>query len=120
VVFARVAARVLGQEAKTLGEDQQIRLTHPLLRGRLASWLGFDYGPVALRGGRGTIHQTQIYRSGGRETSFAPSYRFITDLGERCVRTSLAGGPSDRRFSGRYTTGIADWLEGRFKTLQPS
>jgi penicillin amidase len=118
VVFARVAAQVLDGEVKTLGEHQQIRLTHLLLGGRLPAWLGFDYGPVALPGGRGTIHQTQIYRSGGRETSFAPSYRFVTDLGQSSVRSCLAGGPSDRRFSGLYTTGVKEWAKGQFKVVR--
>jgi penicillin amidase len=82
--------------------------------------LGFDYGPVGLRGGRATIHQGQLYRSGGRQTSFAPSYRLVTDLGTREARTCLAGGPSDRRFSRWYTHGVEDWLAGRFKTLTPT
>jgi len=81
-----------------------------LVGGRLPRWAGFDRGPVPLRGGRGTIHQGQIYRSGGRQTSFAPSYRLVTDLAESAVYTCLAGGPSDRRFSRWYASGIADWL----------
>lgn len=94
-------------------------MTHPLFGGRLPAALGFDYGPIELRGGRATIHQGQVYRSGGRETSFAPSYRLVTEFSEDVAHTCLAGGPSDRRFSGWYTTGIEDWLSGRFKELGP-
>jgi penicillin amidase len=119
-VFSRVAKRVLGGDVKRWGEHQQFRMKHVLLGDRLPSWLGFNYGPVALRGSRATIHQGQVYRSGGRETSFAPSYRLVTDLGESAARTCLAGGPSDRRFSLWYTTGIPDWIAGRFKTLEPT
>jgi penicillin amidase len=118
-VFSRVAERVLRGEVKKWGDHQQFRMKHLLLGDRLPSWLGFNYGPVALRGSRATIHQGQVYRSGGRETSFAPSYRLVTELGESAARTCLAGGPSDRRFSLWYTTGIPDWVAGRFKTLRP-
>jgi penicillin amidase len=118
-VYGRVAARVLTEPAGTWGERQQLVMKHVLLGGRLPRWVGFDHGPVPLRGGRGTIHQGQIYRAGGRQTSFAPSYRLVTDLAEAAAYTCLAGGPSDRRFSRWYATGIADWVAGRFKRLTP-
>jgi penicillin amidase len=95
-------------------------MRHLLLGGKLPAWLGFDHGPVPLRGNRATIHQGQIYRSGGRETSFAPSYRLVTDFGEPAAHTTLAGGPSDRRFSRWYTSGVEDWAAGRFKVLRPA
>jgi penicillin amidase len=115
--FACVAAQALATEIRTWGDAQQLVMRHLVLGGRLPRWLGFDHGPIALAGGRGTIHQGQIYRSGGRETSFAPSYRFVTDLGEDSARTCLAGGPSDRRFSRWYISGVDDWRRGRFKTV---
>lgn len=117
--FARVAAEALATPMRTLGDEQRLDLRHLILGGRLPRWLGFDRGPIPLRGGRGTIHQGQIYRSGGRETSFAPSFRLVTDLGERTIRTCLAGGPSDRRFSRWYASGLDDWRHGRFKTVGP-
>ena len=79
--------------------------------------MGFNHGPVTLRGGRATIHQGQIFRVAGRETNWSPSYRFITDLAQPTTRTTLAGGPSDRRFSRSYASDVADWVAGRFKTL---
>jgi len=85
----------------------------------LPRWLGFDYGPVALRGGRATIHQGQIYRSGGRQTSFAPSYRLVTELSEAAAHTCLAGGPSDRRFSRWYTSDLPRWRRYEYKRLGP-
>ena len=118
-VYRRVAERVLTHPAGTWAERQQLMMKHLLLGGRLPRWAGFDRGPVPLRGSRGTIHQGQIYRSGGRETSFAPSYRLVIDLAESAAYTCLAGGSSDRRFSRWYATGIADWVAGRFKRLTP-
>lgn len=118
-IFTRVIARSLDGPLTTWGSEQRVMMKHLLLGGRLPIWTGFDRGPIALRGNRATIHQGQVYRSGGRATSFAPSYRMVTDFAETSVRTSLAGGPSDRRFSPWYTSEVDDWLAGRFKTLRP-
>jgi penicillin amidase len=118
-IFARVLARSLDGPFTTWGSEQRVMMKHLMLGGKLPAWVGFDRGPVPLRGNRATIHQGQVYRSGGRVTSFAPSFRFVTDFGATTIRTCLAGGPSDRRFSPWYTSGIDDWLAGRFKTLQP-
>jgi penicillin amidase len=117
--FRRVAERSLTGPLRTWGQQRRLVLKHLLFGGRVPSWLGFDYGPIALRGGRATIHQGQIYRSGRRETTFAPSYRLVTDLGERAAWTALAGGASDRRFSRWYTSSLRDWLAGRLKRLSP-
>jgi len=118
-VLSRVAARVLSDPAQTWGSRQRVVMRHLLFGGRLPRWVGFDYGPITIPGGRSTIHQGQIYRSGGRETSFVPSYRLVTEFGEQKAHTCLIGGPSDRRFSRWYTTGIDDSLAGRFKVLAP-
>jgi penicillin amidase len=119
-VFARVAARTLVDPVRTWGSQQTVMMHHLLLGGRLPAWCGLDHGPVTFAGGRATIQQGQIYRASGRTTSFVPSFRLVTDLGEPAVHTGLAGGPSDRRFSPWYTSGVEDWLAGRLKTLLPT
>jgi penicillin amidase len=118
-IFSRVIARSLDGPLTTWGSEQRVMMKHLMLGGRFPVWLGFDRGPVTLRGNRATIHQGQVYRSGGRVTSFAPSYRLVTDFAETCAHTCLAGGPSDRRFSPWYASEIDDRLAGRFKTLKP-
>ncbi|HZR81868.1 MAG TPA: penicillin acylase family protein [Candidatus Binatia bacterium] len=125
VVARRAAERVCERAERSWpparwGEKQQIVMRHVLLGGRLPGWLGFDYGPIALPGNRATIRQGQVYRSGGRQTSFAPSFRMVADLGDRDLHTALAGGPSDRRFSRWYTSGVDDWRAGRFKVVRRS
>jgi penicillin amidase len=94
-------------------------MKHLILGGRYPAWVGFDRGPLVVVGGRATIHQGQIYKSGGRETSFAPSYRFVTALNEPVSHTALAGGPSDRRFSRWYVSDLENWKAGRLKELKP-
>lgn len=115
--FRRVAADALAAPARRWGDEQRVTMRHLLLGGRLPAWCGFDHGPIELAGGRATIRQGQVYRTGGRETTFAPSLRFVTDFAEDAVYTALAGGPSDRRFSRWYTSGVSDWLAGRLKRL---
>jgi len=100
------------------GHRQQIMMKNVFFDGRLPRWLGFDHGPVELPGNRATIVQGGIFNSHNRQTTFTPSWRFITDLGEDWALTALAGGPSGRRFSKWYKTDIKRWLNGDYKTLR--
>ena len=76
---------------------------------------GADCGPG---GGRATVVQGGLFTAHGRLTTFAPSWRFITDLGSDSVDTVLAGGPSGRRFSRWYTTDVERWLKRRYKRIR--
>ncbi len=116
-VYRAALEGALDRPARPWGAERQIVLRHLMLGGRLPRWAGFDRGPLTLRGGRATVHQGQIFLLGGRETTWAPSYRFVTDLGEPAAWTTLAGGASDRRFSRWYANELDDWLAGRFKRL---
>lgn len=116
-VWRRVAATTVIEPVRPWCDEQRIVLRHLLYGGRLPAFLGFDRGPLPLPGGRATVHQGQVYRAGGRETSFAPSYRFVTDFSEDAAYTCLAGGPSDRRFSRWYASGLRDWLASRLKRI---
>ncbi len=109
----RMAVAALG--ARPVARTMTMR--HLMLGGRLPRWLGFDHGPVALRGGRATVHQTQLVRIGGREVAVGPSIRLVTQMSDRIVWTALAGGPSDRRFSRWYTSDVAGWRAGRLKRV---
>jgi len=100
------------------GRRQQMVMKNIFFEGRLPAWLGFDYGPVELPGNRATVVQGGLFTSHDRQTTFTPSWRFITDLGDDSARTALAGGPSGRRFSRWYKTDIKRWLGGSYKTLE--
>jgi penicillin amidase len=117
-VIERVLKRFHTPElVPTWGSKRQITMTNLFFRGKLPRFLGFDYGPISLEGNRATVVQGAIYTSRGRITTFAPSYRFVTDLAESHAHTALAGGPSDRRFSKWYTTDISRWLNYEYKVL---
>jgi penicillin amidase len=116
-IFRQAAAVALGTLPRKWGEVQRFDMTNIFFDGKLPRWLGFDRGPFTAVGNRATIHQAQLYTSGGRRTSFLPSYRFVTDLAADEIHTTIAGGPSDRRFSRRYASDVENWLHGRYKTL---
>jgi penicillin amidase len=121
-LFSRVLEEVLTEvdlgAITPWGQRQQMVMKNIFFEGRLPLWLGFDHGPIELQGNRATVVQGGIFTSHDRQTTFTPSWRFITDLGDDSARTALAGGPSGRRFSRWYTTDIKRWLEGRYKTLE--
>lgn len=118
-LYEQAALRALATPARPWGERQRVTMRHLLFGGRLPARLGFDRGPFALPGSRGTPRQGSVYRSGGRETSFAPSLRFVTDLAEEVVHSALAGGPSDRRHSRWYVSCLEDWLAGTLTARRP-
>ena len=116
-VYREVATQSLDVQPRPWGRDQQFTMSHLLLGGKLPRWFGFDRGPVTAIGGRATIHQGQIYRSGGRTTTFVPSYRFVADLASDDFLSNLLGGPSDRRFSKWYCSDLHNWLSGKYKRI---
>jgi penicillin amidase len=116
-LFRRTAARALTGPVRSWGETRKVTMSHILFGGTFPRFLGFDRGPITLPGCRATVHQGQIYRSAGRTTTFAPSWRFATSMDEPVVYSNLAGGPSDRRFSRWYVSDLKRWKENRYKSM---
>ena len=85
--------------------------------GKIPKFLGFDRGPITIIGSLATPHQGQIFESAGRLTTFAPSYRMVSDLSTDEIHTNLAGGPSDRRFSKWYCSDLENWRNGKYKKI---
>lgn len=118
--FARILTDVLAQlpaEIPTWGQQRRVMMNHLLLGGRLPRWLGADVGPITLPGNRATIVQGTIYSAAGRLTTYAPGYRYISDLGSDQAHTSLAGGPSGNFLSRLYTADLERWQAFRYKRL---
>jgi penicillin amidase len=113
---------VPADEVRPWGQQRQVTMRNIFFGGKLPSLVsrlfGVDYGPLPLPGGRATIVQGQIFQAHGRLTSFAPSYRSVSDMGTDEVHTCLAGGPSGSILSGFYTTDVARWLGFGYKTLR--
>lgn len=118
-VYAQVARRTLPGPVRPWGDLRPTTARHLLFGGTPLARLGFDRGPFALAGGRGTVQQGQLFRSAGADTSFMPTLRFVTDFAEDAAHTVLAGGPTDRVRSRWYASEFDHWLAGRLKTLRP-
>jgi penicillin G amidase len=117
-IISKAIDKALAVKAEPYGQGRVIMMKNILLGGRLPRFFGFDYGPLELIGGRTTISISQIFKTGERVATFSPTYRFITDFSENKIHSVLAGGPSDRRFSGFYTSGIKGWLKGIYNELE--
>ncbi len=72
---------------------------------------------MPLAGCHATPFQGHLLTTAKRETSFAPSYHFVTDLGIDEAWTNLPGGPSESRFSPYYKNDLPRWHSGEYKRL---
>lgn len=118
-IYAAALERALETEIAPWRASNHLIMKHLLFGGRLPQFFGFDQGPVALRGGRATPHQGQVFRAGNRDSSFTPSFRFVTDLADDALFSNIAGGPSDRRFSKWYVSDLDNWLSAKYKKVTP-
>ncbi len=75
--------------------------------------------PIELAGNRATVVQGGVLTAHGRLTTFAPSWRMVTDLASDEAFTALPGGPSGSRFSRYYCNDLQRWLDGEYKVLGP-
>ncbi len=118
-IYQKVIQERLSISPQPWEETRQVVFSHMLFGGKLPRFLGFDQGPFSGIGSRATIHQGQIYKSGGRVTTFFPSYRIVSDMSQPHAISNLPGGPSDRRFSKWYVSDLANWEKGIYKKLSP-
>jgi penicillin amidase len=116
-IYQAVLGRVLSVAPKPYRETRRVRMRHLLFGGKFPLFFGFDR-MFEMPGNRATVHQGQIFRGGGREMSFAPSLRFLTDMATDEIQTTLAGGASDRFLSKWYVNRLQDWVEGKYKVLK--
>ncbi len=117
-IFADLLTEVDPFHVMPWGRRRRVVMNNIFFDGRLPRFLGFDHGPIEMPGNRATVVQGGLFTAHGRTTTFAPSWRFITDMGTGIVHTALAGGPSGSRFSKWYKTDVERWLRGEYKTIQ--
>jgi penicillin amidase len=101
--------------------SRTVYAANSLLAGK-APWLtqalGIDFGPLPFTGGPGTVNQGLLSRvKEGVWESFAPSWRFITDLSSSYSLSVLPGGVSGRVDSELYTSDYLLWLDPRYKEI---
>lgn len=116
-IYRRAAEEAIAESPRKWGDTRKVLLKNIVFDGKLPKFMGFDRGPITLVGGRATPNQGQIYESGGRQTTFAPSYRMVIDMAETEVYTNISGGPSDRRFSKWYCSELENWKIGKYKQM---
>ncbi len=116
-ILKRAIREGLKKKSAPYGKKRKIFFKHLLFAGRIPSFIGLDYGPVTLPGGRATVVQGQIFRSAGRETTFSPSCRIIADMADGYLLTNTTGGNCDRPFTKWYKNNFNDWLNGIYKKL---
>jgi len=115
------AAKLEGDADQPWSVTNAFNFTNRFFEGQFVGRaLGFHTGELAMRGCHATPFQGHLLRAATRETTFAPSYHFVTDLGRDEAWTNLPGGPSESRFSGWYRNDIPRWLAGQYKRLSPS
>ena len=118
-IYRQAIDHGLKNPAVPYGQTRKIYIQNIYFDGRLPKIFGFDYGPYEHVGSRATIPQSQMFRAMGRPSTFAATYRMITDMANDELFNNLPGGPSDRRFSKYYTIGLAEWASARSHVYKP-
>ncbi len=84
---------------------------------RVGRLLGYNTRRHPMPGCHATPFQGHVFQTARRESTFSPSYHFVTDMGTDEAWTNLPGGPSESRFSKYYRSDIPLWLDGEYKKL---
>jgi penicillin amidase len=84
---------------------------------RVGRMLGFNSRRQPMPGCHATVFQGHVIQTATRESTFAPTYHLVTDLGADEAWTNLPGGPSESRFSKYYKNEIPRWVNGDYKRL---
>lgn len=121
-IVRRAAGRL--EETGADGQDQawsevnNFHFTDRFFGGhQVGHMLGFNSRRFPMAGNHATPFQGHVLQTATRESTFAPSYHFVADLGTDEAWTNLPGGPSESRFSRYYKSDVPLWLEGRYKRL---
>jgi penicillin amidase len=116
-VFREAIARGLAVEPAPYGSTRRLMMKH-IVYGDIAPQ--YNYGPIEIIGARGTVSQGAIFKApGGRIGTFSPTIRFVADLSGDRYYSCLAGGPCEQPASKWYTSGVEDWVRGRYKLIEP-
>jgi penicillin amidase len=117
----RAAAEKLAHEPEqSWGEFNAFHFSNRFLGApRMGRMLGFHTAEMPMPGCYATVFQGHLLTTARRETTFAPSYHFVCDLGSDEAWSNLPGGPSESRFTPYYKNDIVLWQTGTYKRLAP-
>ncbi len=76
--------------------------------------------PIAMPGCHATPFQGHLMTTATRETTFAPTYHFVTDLGTMRHGRICRVAPVRIGFSQWYKTDIPRWIAGEYKRFAPN
>jgi len=117
-LIRRAADALNGEKEEPWSAINGFHFTNRYVEGRFVGRaFGFHTREMALPGCHATPFQGHLLRAARRETSFAPSYHFVAELGVDEAWTNLPGGPSESRVSGYYKNDIPRWRSGKYKRL---
>lgn len=112
------AERASAEPARPWGEFNSFHFANRFFEGsRVGRLLGFNSDMMPMPGCQATPFQGHLLATATRESSFAPSYHFVTDLGTDEAWTNLPGGASESRFSKWYRNDIPRWAAGEHRRL---
>ena len=119
-LIRRAAERTAAEPPRPWSEVNAFHFANRFFeRTRVGRLLGFHSQRRAMPGCQATPFQGHLLATATRESSFAPSYHFVTDLLSDEAWTNFPGGASESRFSPWYRTDIANWEAGRYRRLLP-
>jgi penicillin amidase len=113
----RAAERLEREKQQPWSKTNAFRFTNRFFNTRVGRVLGFHTGELPMPGCHATPFQGHLLRTATRESTFAPSYHFVTDLSTQEAWTNLPGGPVESRFSPWYKSDIQRWRGGQYKRL---
>ncbi len=114
------AEQAAAEPTKPWGEVNSFHFANRFFENsRVGRLLGFHTDRQPLPGCQATPFQGHLLATATRESSFAPSYHFVTDLATDAAWTNLPGGASESRFSKWYRNDIHRWTTGAYRQLVP-
>jgi len=117
-LIRKAAAKLANEPAQPWSVTNAFHFTNRFFESELVGrTLGLHTSALAMPGCHATPFQGHLLRSATRETTFAPSYHFVTDLSTQEAWTNLPGGVSESWFSRWYKSDIARWCAGDYKRL---
>ncbi len=120
-MIRRAAERTAKESAIPWGEANSFHFANRFFESeRVGRLLGFHSAKRAMPGCQATPFQGHLLTTATRESSFAPSYHFVTDLGTDEAWTNLPGGANESRFSKWYRNDISRWANGEYRLLRPT